>query len=204
MVCLSICLRGSVHPSGSMSRVCVPLSTFFFFKLSGEALCIWRFACPCLHEVLSVSLSGVFCLYGAVGADHPPAGWSAFPQRQVLSHPHRWCLQFPGWPRGGSRVLVSVGPPLHPQRPAPNPRWRAPRHRRALQSPSPCPASRRRLVSLAELPTGPRWRKPDRNQAPCASAPGQVLPAPRPLGHRRACSFPSPPGQRVSNVNGEA
>ncbi|EPY88002.1 tRNA (guanine(26)-N(2))-dimethyltransferase isoform 6 [Camelus ferus] len=31
-----------------------------------------------------------------------------------------------------------------------------------------------RLVSLAQLPPGPRWRKLDRNQAPCASAPDQV------------------------------
>lgn len=58
----------------------------------------------------------------------------------------------------------------------------------------------------APLPRGLRWRKPDRNQAPCASAPGQVLPALRPIGRahwgtRRSAASPRP---RAGVSHGEA
>lgn len=114
-----------------------------------------------------------------------------------------WRLRFSRWPRGGSYALASAA---HPP-----PSWRAPGHRHTSRPVPPRlprglpPPPPRCLVSLAQLPAGPRWRKPDRNQAPCASAPDQVLPALWPLGRgahggtgQAAASYPQ--GQALETL----
>lgn len=120
-----------------------------------------------------------------MGADHPQVRWERWSvrvQHKSLCHPVAGACSSRGG-HGAAAVSSCPGEGAFTHRPPP--RHTPPVGKQAgspVTQPLPCLASPPGFSGRA--PQGPRWRKPDRNQAPCASAPDQVLPAPRPL--RRA------------------